>query len=55
MAALSGVMGRFDVRLPLSAEQLQALVTGLPWQRLGQAGRDHGAVILHQPRTACHS
>lgn len=25
-------------RLPLSEEQLQALVTGLPWQRLGQAG-----------------
>ncbi|MDH0365243.1 MULTISPECIES: IS66 family insertion sequence element accessory protein TnpB [Comamonadaceae] len=25
-------------RLPLSQEQLQALVTGLPWQRLGQAG-----------------
>ena len=30
--------GGVDVRLPLSAEQLQALVTGLPWQRLGQAG-----------------
>ncbi|MDH1381328.1 IS66 family insertion sequence element accessory protein TnpB [Comamonas aquatica] len=27
-----------SARLPLSQEQLQALVTGLPWQRLGQAG-----------------
>jgi hypothetical protein len=24
-----------DPLMPLSAEQLQALVTGLPWQRLG--------------------
>lgn len=26
---------RLNPRLPLSAEQLRALVTGLPWQRLG--------------------
>lgn len=26
-----------DVRQSLSAEQLQALVVGLPWQRMGQA------------------
>lgn len=32
--------GRLNPRLPLSAEQLQALVMGLPWQRLGD-----GAVI----------
>jgi transposase len=32
--------GRLHPRLPLSSEQLQALVTGLPWQRLGT-----GAVI----------
>ena len=31
---------RLGPRLTLSAEQLQALVTGLPWQRLGD-----GAVI----------
>ncbi len=31
---------RLNRRLPLSGEQLQALVTGLPWQRLGA-----GAVI----------
>jgi transposase len=31
---------RLGLRLTLSAEQLQALVTGLPWQRLGD-----GAVI----------
>lgn len=32
--------GRLGPRLTLSAEQLQALVIGLPWQRLGD-----GAVI----------
>ena len=32
--------GRFGPHRTLSAEQLQALVTGLPWQRLGD-----GAVI----------
>jgi hypothetical protein len=26
---------RLNPLMPLSAEQLQALVTGLPWQRLG--------------------
>ncbi|MDZ4128362.1 MAG: IS66 family insertion sequence element accessory protein TnpB [Hydrogenophaga sp.] len=31
---------RLGLRLTLSADQLQALVTGLPWQRLGD-----GAVI----------
>ena len=30
--------GGLDVRPSLSAEQLQALVVGLPWQRMGQAG-----------------
>jgi transposase len=29
---------RFNSRLPLSAEQLQILTLGLPWQRMGEAG-----------------
>ena len=30
--------GGLGSKLPLSAEQLQALTLGLPWQRLGEAG-----------------
>jgi transposase len=30
--------GGADPRVALSAEQLDALVLGLPWQRIGQAG-----------------
>ena len=29
---------RLDARVALSGEQLQALVVGLPWQRMGDAG-----------------
>lgn len=36
----TGSAAPVDGRVPLSAEQLQALVLGLPWQRLGA-----GAVI----------
>lgn len=37
---------RLGSRLTMSTEQLQALVTGLPWQRLREGACDHGAVML---------